>query len=72
MLAANRESQKLLSRHKATENELKTRCQDLAVQLENTKLRVEELKTSEDELRPWKERESKIRHYLGVFTDVTK
>ena len=36
------------------------------------KLRVKEaqLERCEKELRPWKERESKIKYYLGIFTGV--
>lgn len=41
-------------------------------EVEGLRARVHELERCEKELQPWKEREPKIKHYLGIFTEVTR
>lgn len=72
MLQKYREAQSLLGQAADSRKELVTRCRSTRDELETLKQRVKELERCEQELKPWKERESKIRHYLGVFADVTQ
>lgn len=39
-------------------------------QLSTSQKRMKDLEDCERQLRPWKERESKIMYYLGVFKEV--
>lgn len=45
-------------------------AEDTQKHLSSVKDRVTELEECEKQLRPWKERESKIMYYLGVFKEV--
>lgn len=40
--------------------------------LASAQQRISELEECERQLRPWKERESKIMYYLGVFKEVVQ
>jgi len=62
-------------RRNAYEHEEKARkaeknVQEVARQNETLSRRVTQLEQCERELKPWKEREGKITHYLNTFTKV--
>lgn len=72
----------LLARHRKTNNALEqskrqvtardTAREDHEIETQMLKKGIADLERSEQELKPWKEREPKIKHYLGVFTEVTR
>lgn len=45
---------------------------ELQNQLRSMKERIRELEKCEEELKPWRERQSKIMYYLGVFQEVVR
>lgn len=72
MLAKNRDSAKIIETAKKEAADGRTTQRKLELELESVKKRTIELEKCEKELKPWKEREDKIKHYLGVFTEVTR
>lgn len=62
---------KLLEANRKLEDESKKQP-TFDMELETLRRRVAELQHCEVELRPWKTRETLIKHYLGLFTEITR
>lgn len=72
MLANNRGNLQLLANARNETAEWKSQHKTVTQESDLLRKRTLELETSEKQLNIWKQREDKIKHYLGVFTKVTR
>lgn len=72
MQAKSKRNSQVIADLEREAREWKTLRTSLEQEVASLSKRTAELEKCEKELRPWKEREDKIKHYLGVFTEVTR